>query len=99
MTYGPDRSRCMLRALSADDPWKRQTTTTAKPLELELEMKSIPTTRTETQAEALSSSMFRFIMEKDIDITKDSLEEAFCRDIDAFNEAFAVGVRSMFLTF
>ena len=87
----------MLRALTADDPWERLRTTTAKPLELE--MKSIPTTRTETQAEALSSSIFRFIKERDSAITKDSLEEAFCRDIDAFNEAFAVGVRSMFLTF
>jgi len=78
----------MLSALTADDPWERQRTTTAKPLELE--MKSIPTSRTETQAEALSSSIFRFIKKRDPDITKNSLEEAFCRDIDAFNEAFAI---------
>jgi len=57
------------------------------------EMTSIPKTRTETKSEAISSSIFRFIdmkRYKYVKIPKESLEEAFCRDIDAFNEAFAI---------
>ena len=61
------------------------------------EMTSIPKTRTETKSEAISSSIFRFIdmkRYKYVKIPKESLEEAFCRDIDAFNEAFAVSLTS-----
>ena len=63
-------------------------TTTEKPKPLE--MPPIPTTRTESKDEAISSSIFRFIQPSNKKISKEALEEAFCRDIDAFNEAFAV---------
>jgi len=49
---------------------------------------TIPIDRTETKEESLSGSLLKYV--NSTDATKASLEEAFCRDIDAFNEAFQV---------
>ena len=50
---------------------------------------TIPDDRTETKEESLSGSLLKFVDAKNA--SKASLEEAFCRDIDAFSEAFQVG--------
>ena len=49
---------------------------------------TIPDDRTETKEESLSGSLLKFVDAKNA--SKANLEEAFCRDIDAFNEAFQV---------
>jgi len=49
---------------------------------------TIPDDRTETKEESLSGSLLKFVDAKNA--SKASLEEAFCRDIDAFNEAFQI---------
>ena len=52
----------------------------------------IPDDRTETTEESLSGSLLKYIDPNKA--SKANLEEAFCRDIDAFNEVFQV--RSIF---
>jgi len=49
---------------------------------------TIPDDRTETKEESLSGSLWELFDAKNA--SKANLEEAFCRDIDAFNEAFQV---------
>ena len=47
---------------------------------------TIPDNRTQTKTESLSQSLLNYVDAHNA--SKSSLEEAFCRDIDAFNEAF-----------
>ena len=49
---------------------------------------TIPDDRTETKEESLSGSLLKFVDARNA--SKANLEEAFCRDIDAVNEAFQV---------
>jgi len=49
---------------------------------------TIPDDRTETRNESLSDSLLKYVDAKNA--SKENLEEAFCRDIDAFNEAFQI---------
>ena len=52
-------------------------------------MKStVPDDRTQTKEESLSGSLLKYMDTKNA--SKADLEEAFCRDIDSFNEAFQV---------
>ena len=49
---------------------------------------TIPDDRTQTKEESLSGSLLKYVdMEN---ASKADLKEAFCRDIDSFNEAFQV---------
>ena len=50
--------------------------------------KKIPDDRTETKEESLSGSLLKYM--DTTKATKADLEEAFCRDIESFNEAFQV---------
>ena len=50
--------------------------------------------RTETPEESMSGSMLQYLEKRDI--TEQQLEEAFCRDIDAFNSLFIV--RDVFIS-
>jgi len=54
---------------------------TSKPKDL-----TIPDDRTQTKNESLSDSLLKYIDAKGA--SKENLEEAFCRDIDAFSEVF-----------
>ena len=49
-----------------------------------------PNDRTETKDESLSGSILKYMDAEHA--SKEELEEAFCRDTDAFNEAFQVGI-------
>jgi len=51
---------------------------------------TIPDDRTQTKNESLSESLLKFIDPKGA--SKENLEEAFCRDIDAFSEVFQLDV-------
>ena len=53
--------------------------------------KSIPTNRTETPEESLEESILSILTSSNTtNLTKETLDEAFCRDIEAFSEAFQV---------
>ena len=49
---------------------------------------TVPNDRTQTKEESLSGSLLKYMDTKNA--SKADLEEAFCRDIDSFNEAFQV---------
>jgi len=53
---------------------------------------TVPDNRTETEDESLSGSLLKYIDVKNA--SKKDLEETFCRDIDAFSEAFPVSESS-----
>ena len=50
--------------------------------------KKIPDDRTETKEESLSRSLLKYM--NTTNASKADLTEAFCRDIESFNEAFQV---------
>jgi len=53
--------------------------------------KSIPTNRTETPEESLEESILSILTSSNTtNLTKETLDEAFCRDVEAFSEAFQV---------
>ena len=53
--------------------------------------KSIPTDRTETPEESLEESILSILTSSNsTNLTRNTLDEAFCRDIEAFSEAFQV---------
>ena len=53
---------------------------------------TIPDNRTETTDESLSGSLLKYIDARNA--SRKDLEEAFCRDIDAFSEAFPISESS-----
>ena len=55
---------------------------------------TIPDNRTETRDESLSGSLLKYIDARNA--SRKDLEEAFCRDIDAFSEAFPIGTSSCY---
>jgi len=57
-------------------------------IEVKEKNETIPDDRTETKEESLSGSLLKLVDSKNA--SKAHLEEAFCRDIDAFNQAFQV---------
>ena len=55
--------------------------------------KSIPTNRTETPEESLDESILSILTSSNsTNLTKQTLDEAFCRDVEAFSEAFQVNL-------
>ena len=56
--------------------------------------KSIPTDRTETPEESLEESILSILTSSNsTNLTKEALDEAFCRDVEAFSEAFQVSLQ------
>ena len=52
---------------------------------------NIPTNRTETPEESLEESILSILTSSNTtNLTKETLDEAFCRDVEAFSEAFQV---------
>lgn len=54
--------------------------------------KDIPNNRSQTVEEALAGSLFSVISEDFSDLTLTELDEAFCRDIEVYSEAFEMEV-------
>ena len=55
--------------------------------------KSIPTNRTETPEESLDESILSILTSSNsTNLTKQTIDEAFCRDVEAFSEAFQVNL-------
>ena len=98
-----DKTKAGILAKGAPDPTNvlealfsgQDLSSTAVKKETKAATITIPDDRTETKEESLSGSLLNFVDAKNA--SKANLEEAFCRDIDAFNEAFQVDTVFLFL--
>jgi len=93
-SWGMDFSMC--HVISGCDLFEDRSCTGCRMDELAAQLApgantSIPTDRTETPEESLEESILSILTSSNsTNLTRNTLDEAFCRDIEAFSEAFQV---------